>query len=268
LLLFGGTAVVVGPDLEPRDVDFVQTAPGVYERELGEIDPGAYAVRISQTRPGDAALGRTVGLVAPTASEYRLLGPNEAFLATLRAATGGRAISLPAEPWTHDLETTSSFTPLWPLLLVLALLLWPLDIALRRVSIGRRELADARRWVGERRWRRAAARPVGVEGMLAIRDRAAGASARAAILRTDSAAGGEATAASAPTPTATATPRPATQRPSPAPTQQPPAPSPATPPSAAPGKPAAPAHAAQRDPASDGADTLARLREAKKRARG
>ena len=31
-----------------------QVAPGVYEQDLGEIDSGAYAVRITQTRPGVA----------------------------------------------------------------------------------------------------------------------------------------------------------------------------------------------------------------------
>ena len=40
--------------------------------------PGAYGVRITQTRPGSTPLGRTVGLVAPTAAEYRLLGTQRA----------------------------------------------------------------------------------------------------------------------------------------------------------------------------------------------
>ena len=84
--------MIVGPDLEPRTVDLVQVAPGVYEAPLGEIDPGAYAVRITQTRPGSSPLGRTVGLVAQTAAEYRLLGANEPFLASLRAAAGGSVI--------------------------------------------------------------------------------------------------------------------------------------------------------------------------------
>jgi len=178
------TAVVVGPDLEPREIELDQVAPGVYESELGEIESGAYAVRVTQTRPGDPALGRTVGLVAPVAMEYRLLGANEAFLATLRAATGGRAILNAAEPWTHDLETTASYTELWPWLLILALLLWPLDIALRRVSLGRRELADARAWVGRtwRGWRGPAARTAADAAILATRERAGGAAARAAIL--------------------------------------------------------------------------------------
>ena len=74
------TAVVVGPDFQPSDVSLVQIAPGVYEAPLGEIDPGAYAIRVTQTRPGSSPLGRTVGLVAPTAAEYRQLGANEAFL--------------------------------------------------------------------------------------------------------------------------------------------------------------------------------------------
>jgi hypothetical protein len=215
----------------------------VYEAPLGEIEPGAYALRVNQTRPGSAALGRNVGLVAPTAAEYRLLGTNEPFLATLRAATGGRAIELPEEVWTHDLATTASFTALWPPLLVLALLLWPLDIALRRVSLGRREFADARRWVIERRWRRVAARSAPAEAMLAARERAAGATARAALLRAE-------------------------QTPSVAPVGAAPAASPeATPaPAAARGAPAS-APAPPATPPPD-ADTLARLRDAKRRARG
>jgi Ca-activated chloride channel homolog len=178
-------ATVVGPDLEPHQVTLDQVAPGVYEQDLGEIDSGAYAVRITQTRAGAPALGRTVGLVEPVAAEYRLLGVNLPFLAALRGATGGREIELPTDPWIHDLQATSSFTELWPWLLVLALLLWPLDIALRRVSLGRRELVDARAWVG-RRWRsrgRAAPRTAASEGMLAARERAAGGAARAALLR-------------------------------------------------------------------------------------
>ncbi|MEA2652933.1 MAG: hypothetical protein QOI37_160, partial [Chloroflexota bacterium] len=74
---YATTANIIGPDLEPRKVDLVQVAPGVYEAPLGEIDPGAYAVRITQTRPGSSPLGRTVGLVAQTPAEYRQLGANE-----------------------------------------------------------------------------------------------------------------------------------------------------------------------------------------------
>ncbi len=175
---------LVGPDLSPVAVALSQVAPGVYEAPVASLESGAYAVRVTQTKPGEAALGRTLGLVAPTAAEYRLLGANEPLLAAIRSATGGSALATPAAAWVHDLRRTSQFTDLWPWLLVLALLLWPLDIALRRVSLGRRELADGRRWVSDRvRGRRIAARTKPVEGMLAARDRAGSAPARTAILR-------------------------------------------------------------------------------------
>jgi uncharacterized membrane protein len=272
---FYATAVALtDPDLNSRAIGLAQVAPGVYEAPLGEIDAGAYVVRVSQTRAGSTPLGRTLGLVAPTPAEYRLLGTNDAFLATLRSATGGLAIEAPAEPWRHDLETTDAYTDLWPWLLILALLLWPLDIALRRVSIGRRELAGARRWVagGWRRRGAAAPRPVEVSGMLAARDRATGASARAAILRGDS--GGGASVAAAPTATTGTPARPATTagppnartsattRPAPSAPASPPGP-----PAPAP-RPATPPPSAAPAPAADGGDTLARLREAKRRARG
>ncbi|MEX1172841.1 MAG: VWA domain-containing protein [Chloroflexota bacterium] len=232
------SAVVVGPDLEPRAVSLVQIAPGVYEAPLGDVDAGAYAVRVTQLRPGSSPLGRTVGLVAPTSAEYRVLGANEAFLASVRTATGGTVIQTPLDPWVRDITTTSRFTDLWPYLLVLALLLWPLDIALRRVSVGRREFAAAGAWVrgiGGRR-RRVAARTATGEGLLAARERATSAGTRAAM-RADPAA--------------------------PAPAPAAPAPAPAMPP--APASPAAPA--TPPAPAAEAADTMARLRDAKRRAR-
>ncbi len=175
---------LVGPDLEPVSVDLSQVAPGMYETPVASLQSGAYAVRVTQTRPGDQPLARTLGLVAPTAAEYRLLGANEPLLAAMRSATGGKEVATPAAVWTHDLRTTSHSTDVWPWLLILALLLWPLDIALRRVSLGRRELADGRRWISDRvSGQRVAARTTTSESMLAARGRAGSAGARTAILR-------------------------------------------------------------------------------------
>ncbi len=265
-------ASVTGPDFTTAQVSLDQVAPGIYEANLGEIISGAYAVRISQMRAGAAALGRTVGLVEPVAAEYRLLGVNLPLLAALRAATGGREVTLPADPWIHDLKTTSSFTELWPWLLVVALLLWPLDVALRRVSLGRRELADARAWVGHtlRARRSAAPRTAAAEGMLAARERAGGGAARAALLRrsderTESATPGSARSTAGPA--TAAAPDVAPIRPAgsgPAGSQ---APAAAAPAASAPTAGAA-APAPSSEPKPEETDTLARLREAKRRARG
>ena len=274
------SAVVVGPDLEPAEVGLVQVAPGVYEAALGEIDPGAYAVRVTQTRPGTSPLGRTVGLVAPTAAEYRVLGANEAFLATLRTATGGSVVETPLDPWRHDLVSTSRSTDLWPMLLVLALLLWPLDIALRRVSIGRREFAAAGAWVRAipRRRAQTAARTATGEGLFAARERAASASVRAALRQDDPAIAGASTATATSAPTAPGSvplARPAVAgAPVPAVSDAPvasggstPSPQPVAPAASAPAtaQPSTPPPAPAPTPAA-APDTLARLREAKRRA--
>ena len=229
-------AVVVGPDLEPRTVNLVQTAPGIYDAPLGEIDPGAYAVRITQSKPGTSPLGRTVGLVAQTPAEYRVLGANEPYLASVRAATGGRAILTALDPWRHDLTATDQFTELWPWLLVLALLLWPIDVALRRMSFGRRELASARNWVTGIGRRRGATAPRTATGasLLAARGRAGGEGSRATLR---------------PTP-----PEPKASEPT-----APVAPAGGAPPA----QPVPPAPPAPLQPT----DTMARLREAKRRSR-
>jgi uncharacterized membrane protein len=242
---FYQTAVAMTtPDLSSKAIGLAQVAPGVYEAPIGELDPGAYVVRVSQTRAGSAALGRTLGLVAPTPAEYRVLGTNDAFLATLRAATAGRAIEAPEAAWVHDLTTNAASTDLWPTLLLVALLLWPLDVALRRVSIGRRELGDARRWLAGGRRRSMAPRTVEVTGMLAARDRAAGSAARAALLRRDD------------------DPR------DPGPVVSAPARASAPPPAAAGPVPVAAATRPEpAAPGTDAGDTLARLRDAKRRAR-
>ncbi len=259
---------LVGPDLEPVSVDLSQVAPGVYESPVASLESGAYAVRVTQTKPGSAALGRTLGLVAPTAAEYRLLGANEPLLGAIRAATGGSETTLPADAWIHDLRTTSRYTDLWPWLLVLALILWPLDIALRRVALGRRELADGRRWMSERvRGHRVATRTATSEGMLAARERAGAAGARSAMRRetadraamTDpgTSAAGPGTAGPGTAGPGTAGPGTAIAAAGEAGPNQVPAGPPAPP--APPSVPSSPA---------DPGDTLARLREAKRRTRG
>jgi hypothetical protein len=134
---------------------------------------------------------------------------------------------------------------------VLALLLWPLDIALRRMSLGRRELVAARGWVRDvgRRRRATARRTATGESLLAARERAGSTEARAAIL-------GAAVPGTVPppvpppvvpaAPAGAATPPDATPDPAAAPPRQP-----ATTPEA---------------PAVKG-DTIERLRDAKRRAR-
>jgi hypothetical protein len=180
-------------------------------------------------------------LVAPTPAEYRLLGTNEPLLAALRAATAGRELAAAEDVWRHDLGTTTAASDLLPWLLLIALVLWPLDVAVRRVSVARSDLALARAWTGARwrTWRGPARRPERVDEMLAAARRAGGAESRAALVSK--------------APELPLAVKPASRNS--APTV---AAAPEMPPESADTKPG---------PAEPPADTLARLREAKQRAR-
>jgi hypothetical protein len=169
-------------------------------------------------------------------------------------------ITTPLEPWIHDLRTTATSTDLRPWLLVLALILWPLDVALRRMMIGRREFAAAGSWVRAlpRRRRATAARTATSESMLATRGRATSSETRAALRRTPEAS---ATASVQNPHVAVEVKTPAPSRPA-----VPATPTPTATAAPAPAPPAPPA--ATATPAgSPSDDTLARLRDAKRRAR-
>jgi uncharacterized membrane protein len=258
------TARLTSPQMDPVSVRLDQVAPGTYEAQLGTLAPGAYALRIDQTSAGRTPLGRTLVLVAPTPAEYRLLGTNDRLLSAMRAATGGRALTgqdAADLAWTHDLAATTAARDLWPWLLVAALLLWPFDVAVRRVSVGRRDLALARVALADRwaRWRGPATRSEPVGSMLASKERAGGQRTRASLLET-APVPTRAASAAAPTRAASAA--------APAQTASSAAPPRSASPHAAPGPSSQPAQPKSSAPApAPASDTLGRLREAKERAR-
>jgi len=148
---------LVGPDLEPTQSVLEQIGPGRYAGTVRADDPGAYLVRVAQTREdgdGNDAASRTLGIVSPSAEEFRRLGIDEEALAAFAAAGEGRELPLDLETvtdvWTHDIEADAFPTPIWPWLLVLAILLVPIDVGVRRVALTRADLRRARVWVARR----------------------------------------------------------------------------------------------------------------------
>jgi hypothetical protein len=89
---------------------------------------------------GSPLAQQTVGLIVPSSAEYRLdetgdSGPR--LLADVAAASGGHVLTTdtPAAAFAPGPASRPQRTPLWPLLLTLALLLFPLDVAVRRLTM-------------------------------------------------------------------------------------------------------------------------------------
>ena len=198
---------LISPDLEPTQAVLEQVGPGRYAGTVHAEDPGAYLVRVAQTREsadGTDAASRTLGIVSPTADEYRRLGIDTDALASYAAAGGGRQLSLAtenpaAEVWRHDIAAGAFPTPIWPWLLLLAIVLVPLDVGVRRVALTRADLRRARSWAA-RRIGLGRPEPEAVPGLAELRAAKARSDRRAERVIEPTAVSGEVT------PTGTATP--------------------------------------------------------------
>jgi hypothetical protein len=131
-------ARVAGADGQPTEVPLIQTRPGRYEARFSMSKAGAYPVDVVQYDAKQQVVRtETTGVVVSYPSEYREFGINETSLATLAATTGGRVVTSPADSYSRqglDFVGTDNI-PLWYILLLLAAILFPLDVAIRRLRI-------------------------------------------------------------------------------------------------------------------------------------
>jgi Mg-chelatase subunit ChlD len=139
-------ANVLPPDGEAFEIPVRQTAPGRYEADFTPGREGAYLVRLYGEDGTGAAVNETTGWVMTYSPEYSLtrrVGGDA--LAEIAALTNGRDLTgQPAEAFAHTLQAQPAFNPISFELLLLALLLVPLDVAVRRLLITRSDLARAR----------------------------------------------------------------------------------------------------------------------------
>ena len=183
---------LVAPDLTPTQSTLAQVGPGHYAGTVRADDPGAYLVRVAQTTTTDSA-SRTLGIVNPAAQEFRRLGVDGDALARYATTGQGRTLD-PDDPdaitavWRHDIRADAFPTPIWPWLLLIAILLVPLDVGVRRVALSRSDLARARGWLARRvGLGRPAPEQVPVLAELRVaRDRRSGLRRRAALPPTES----------------------------------------------------------------------------------
>jgi uncharacterized membrane protein len=205
---------LVAPDLTPTQAVLEQVGPGRYAGTVHADATGAYLVRVAQTSEDPAradGASRTLGLVSPVSAEYRRLGVDAEALRAYAAAGRGRVLDL-TDPeaaravWAHDIEAAAAPTPIWPLLLVLAMLLVPIDIGVRRVALARSDLGRARAWLA-RRVGLAPATPEATPGLgelRAARDRSAARARRRIVPPTDAAPVPNENVSTAPSPKTTA----------------------------------------------------------------
>jgi hypothetical protein len=133
------TAHVLGPNLRSTTVQLEPSAPGQFGGSFDEGGQGAYFVTVEAHGAGHGEAGQ-VGMDVSYSPEYRTSGVNMSFLRSLAAAGGGSVITQPDEAWSGNLPPVVANYDVAPWLLLLAILLLPIDIGVRRLVVSRREL--------------------------------------------------------------------------------------------------------------------------------
>ncbi len=133
------TAHVLTPGLTTSTIQLEPSAPGQFGGSFQEGVQGAYFVTVEAHGAGHGDAGQ-VGLDVPYSPEYRTTGVNTPFLRSLAVAGGGSVIASPQDAWRGNLQPVLANDDLSLWLLLLAVLLLPIDVGVRRLIVTRREL--------------------------------------------------------------------------------------------------------------------------------
>ncbi|MSU57750.1 MAG: VWA domain-containing protein [Pedosphaera sp.] len=183
-------AAVVSPKGERMTVRLEQTGPGHYEAKFPTKEVGAYLLNLTQMEKGEAVAGQVVGASVNYSPEFAAGEPNMNLLKRIAESGGGLVLdpyNTGANPFTHERLKTSQPLDLWEWLLKLAVVLFVLDVGVRRIQIDRDEWLKAT--AGIRKliffWRGAPRTPEAEESLGALL-------AKRGVVRTTRTAAGEA----------------------------------------------------------------------------
>jgi uncharacterized membrane protein len=136
---------VVDPEFGNQRLTLQQVAPGRYEAAFTPSQEGAYLLRLTgqatDSAGGTVDVNQTTGWVMSYSPEYATATSADSVLPVLADITGGRSLSENINrAFDRDIISRDARTPLAPTLLLLAMVLLPIDIAVRRLIITRTDL--------------------------------------------------------------------------------------------------------------------------------
>jgi uncharacterized membrane protein len=144
-------ALVIDPELVSTEIILEQTGPGEYQGILDVDQTGTFMIRVGANDEYFQSLGQqTLGLVVPYSPEYRVTDLDLAKLVQLAEITGGGRLNSPEEAFMHNLPSASFAVEIWRQILLVVALLFPLDVAIRRLIFDKQDITDARIWIRQK----------------------------------------------------------------------------------------------------------------------
>jgi uncharacterized membrane protein len=166
-------AVVASPKGERQTVRLEQTGPGHYEARFPTKEVGAYLLNLTDVKDGQVRGSQVIGASINYSPEFNTSEPNLNLLRRIAETGGGKMLDpmVPAvNSFMHDRQKTFQPRDLWESLLKFAVILFTLDVGVRRIQIGRDEWLRAaqalRRWLFF--WRGAPRPPEAEESLAAL----------------------------------------------------------------------------------------------------
>jgi hypothetical protein len=134
--------IVVSPKGERQTVRLEQTGPGHYEARFPTKEVGAYLLNLMDLKDGQLRGSQVLGASVNYSPEFTEPEPNLNLLRRLTDAGGGRLLNpdnAADNPFLHDRQKTFQPRDLFEWLLKLAVVLFTLDVGVRRIQIDRAE---------------------------------------------------------------------------------------------------------------------------------
>jgi uncharacterized membrane protein len=167
-------SVVVSPKGVKQTVRLEQSGPGHYEAHFPTKDVGAYLLNLMDIQNGQLRGSQVVGTSVNYSPEFNTTEPNMNLLRRITESGGGRLLdpaSLTTNPYNHDRQKTYQPRDLWEWLLKMAVILFTIDVGVRRIAIGHEEWTRFTRAIGRFLSRGAPRSPEAEESLAALLSR-------------------------------------------------------------------------------------------------
>ena len=136
------------PDGSRQQLLLEQTAAGSYSATVPAHASGAYVVGLVASGPGGFEARCTLGFAIAYPPDFADTRPNEPLLTSLAEQTGGHTLTEPEQAFVPPDTAPSVPLDIWRVLLWLAAILLPFDVAARRLLIRREDLAQIVAFLG------------------------------------------------------------------------------------------------------------------------
>jgi Mg-chelatase subunit ChlD len=129
-------AHVIQPDGSAQELTLPATAPGEYGASFPLSGDGTYLVRVDEQGVGSGEAGLPVSYPA----EFRQVTPDPRRMQQIAAAGGGHVLYAPADAFADDLPPLTTPVPLQRLFVLIAAIILPIEVAIRRLRLSPADL--------------------------------------------------------------------------------------------------------------------------------